>query len=156
MFSSDGASLSAEERQAADETTIATQAFDENRDTSDDSSSSSDDDVDSKDQTRRKMQQNTPSMTQGESSNRDRALRNAHNQSKLSLESDTWELLKGETQSDGKDVNAAKLEEAEIASWKSARNGGSQVVETVGVADGPVRESFDQASMSVDVTEYRC
>lgn len=105
------------------------------RDSSDGSSSSSDDNDSTEDNGHAELRQE-PALKRP-SSNRDPASRITHYQPNLNLGNDSWELLKGGLENDERAVPMGHFDQnGSVSSWKSARNGGRQILETPDIADG--------------------
>lgn len=142
---SDGGTLTAEERQAADETTTITSGeLGETHNSSDNSSSSSDEDDDMNIQEKQWLRRQ-PVSPEPQSSRGNHSSDIAHHRTKLSLGNDSWELLKGEVDTCETAKQSGQVDQnGSVSSWKSARNGAKQIVETPDITDGSLSESHSK------------
>ncbi|GHJ88259.1 hypothetical protein NliqN6_4661 [Naganishia liquefaciens] len=121
-----GSSLSVEQRQAAEETVDSVADFEG---TTGSDSSSDDDDEDSE---QHSASQATQHPVMSHLSAQDQPSEMSPNG--VSGRTDTWVVLHRESSADQRGPSLAEIEQAgSIASWKSAQNGGSRLVESAGI-----------------------
>jgi hypothetical protein len=133
----DGSSLTAEQRKAAEEKLDSDQNLGEASQSGSDSSSSSGDDED--------VQLSLSKRAPQEHLRSRRSLVDDHGHSASRTDSqrtETWEVLKGEVSTDHEGPSLEQIEQAgSVASWKSARNGGSRHDEPVDMTPNALCES---------------
>lgn len=134
---SDGATLTAEERQAAEETTMTYKEVSDETGNFSDNSSSSSDDADEMNIRKDAELQSRSLTTLPRSSSGTHTSRADQNQTKLGLGNDSWELLKGDPETEEITNENGHIDQyGSVSSWKSARNGGRQVIETTDATNG--------------------
>lgn len=139
----DGSSLTAEQRKAAEERLDSDQNLDDATQSGSDSSSSSDENED--------IRTSFAEKTLQEHRHSRRSFADHHNYSVSKTDSqrtDTWEVLKGEVSTDHEGPSLEQIEAAgSVASWKSARNGGSRRDEPVDMTPNALCKSIRQTML---------